>query len=97
MLLLQSRSDQDPGQFWVYQAAGAVGQRVGAVRKDFEPRRMATLDESRLYALPDLIGDPVADAAMLKANSPLAQAERIRTPLLRAYGQQDARLPITHG
>jgi len=259
VLLVQSWSDQDPGQFWVYQAAGAVWQRVGAVRKDIEPRRMATLDfhrfkardgleipvwvtlpagpkpsarpsprpavvlvhggpwvqggqwawhddaqflasrgyvviepefrgstgygdrlfragfrqwgqamqddvadalqwgvgqgwvdpkrvciagasyggyatlmglvrhpelyrcgvawvgvteprlmfewswvsdvntESRQFAYPQLIGDPVADAAMLNANSPLAQAARIRTPLLLAYGRLDRRVPIEHG
>ena len=259
VVLVQSSSDRDPGQFWIYQAAGAQWQRVGAVRKDIEPRRMAPLDfyrfkardgleipvwvtlppgpkmsakptprpavvlvhggpwvrgnhwawhddaqflasrgyaviepefrgstgygdrlyragfkqwgqamqddvadalqwavgqgwvdpqrvciagasyggyatlmglvrhpelyrcgvawvgvteprlmfewswvsdinnESRQFAYPQLIGDPVADSAMLTANSPLAQAARIRTPLLLAYGQQDARVPIEHG
>ena len=257
--LVKSWSDQDPGQFWIYRAAGEVWQRVGAVRKDIEPRRMATLDfyrfsardgleipvwvtlppapkvsakpaprpavvlvhggpwsrgsrwawhdhaqflasrgyaviepefrgstgygrrlfragfkqwgqamqddvadalqwavgqgwvdpkrvciagasyggyatlmglvrhpelyrcgvswvgvteprllfewswafdtgdESRVYALPQLIGDRVTDAAMLDANSPLAQAARIRTPLLLAYGGRDRRVPIEHG
>ena len=259
VVLVKSWSDQEPGQFWVYQAAGEVWQRVGAVRKDIEPRRMATLDfhrvkardgleipvwvtlppvpkasakpaprpavllahdgpwvrgnywawdddtqflasrgyvviapefrgstgfgdrlfqagfkqwgqamqddladalkwavdqgwvdpkrvciagggyggyaalmglvrqpelfrcgmawaaisdpqllfkwnwrynltdESRQYVLPDLIGDPVADAGMLAAVSPVAQAARIRTPLLLAYGRQDERVPIEHG
>ena len=257
--LVQSWSDQDPGQFWIYRAEGEVWQRVGAVRKDIEPRRMATLDfyrftardgleipvwvtlppvpkaaakpaprpavvlvhggpwargsqwawhddaqflasrgyaviepefrgstgyghrlfragfkqwgqamqndvadalqwavgqgwvdpkrvciagasyggyatlmglvrhpelyrcgvawvgvteprlmfewswvsdinnESRHFAYPQLIGDPVTDAAMLEANSPLAQAARIRTPLLLAYGRRDERVPIEHG
>ena len=54
-------------------------------------------NESRQFAYPQLIGDPVTDAAMLTANSPLAQAARIRTPLLLAYGRQDARVPIEHG
>ena len=53
--------------------------------------------EWREFAYPQLIGDPVADAAMLSANSPLAQAARIRTPLLLAYGRQDRRVPIEHG
>ena len=259
VLLVESWSDQDPGQFWIYQSAGAVWQRVGARRKDIEPHSMATLDfyrfkardgleipvwvtlppvpkasanptprpavvlvhggpwvrgshwawhddaqflasrgyaviepefrgstgyggrlyragfkqwgqamqddladalqwavgqgwvdpkrvciagasyggyatlmglvrhpelyrcgvawvgvtepqlifewswasdvnsESREFAYPKLIGDPVTDAAMLNANSPLAQAARIRTPLLLAYGQQDRRVPIKHG
>lgn len=259
VLLVQSWSDQDPGQFWLYQAADARWQRVGAMRKDIEPRRMATLDfyrfkardgleipvwvtlppgpkvsakpiprpavvlvhggpwvrggqwawhddaqflasrgyvviepefrgstgyghrlfragfkqwgqamqddvadalqwavgqgwvdpkrvciaggsyggyavlmglvrqpelyrcgvawvavteprllfewswvsdlndESRRFDYPQRLGDPVTDAAMLSANSPLAQAARIRTPLLLAYGQQDRRVPIEHG
>ncbi len=259
VVLVQSWSDQDPGQFWVYQAAGELWQRVGAVRKDIEPRAMATLDfyrfkardgleipvwvtlpagpkaavkpaprpavvlvhggpwvrggewawhddaqflasrgyvviepefrgstgygdrlfragfkqwgqamqddvadalqwavgqgwvdpqrvciagasyggyatlmglvrhpelyrcgvawvgvtepqlmfewswvsdisdESRHYTLPQLIGDPVTDAAMLNANSPLAQAAQLRKPLLLAYGQLDRRVPIQHG
>jgi dipeptidyl aminopeptidase/acylaminoacyl peptidase len=54
-------------------------------------------DEGRLYSLPQMIGDPVADAAMLAANAPLAQAARIQAPVLLAYGQQDRRVPIIHG
>ena len=54
-------------------------------------------DESRHYTLPQLIGDPVTDAAMLNANSPLAQAAQLRKPLLLAYGQLDRRVPIQHG
>ena len=54
-------------------------------------------DEMRLYSLPQLVGDLVADAEMLAANSPLAQAGRIRAPLLLAYGLQDRRVPIEHG
>jgi dipeptidyl aminopeptidase/acylaminoacyl peptidase len=259
VLLVQSWSDQDPSQFWIYQAAGEVWQRVGAMRKDIEPRRMATLDfhrfkardgleipvwvtlpsgpkpsatpiprpavvvvhggpwvrgrrwewdgeaqflasrgyvviepefrgstgfgdrlfragfkqwgqamqddladalqwavgqgwvdpkrvcivgggyggyaalmglvrqpelyrcgvalgaisdprlmlqwnwrynmsdESRLYALPQLIGDPVTDAGMLAAMAPVVQAARIRLPLLLVHGQQDEAVPIEHG
>jgi dipeptidyl aminopeptidase/acylaminoacyl peptidase len=56
-----------------------------------------TSEESRSYSLPVLIGDRVADAAQLKATSPLAQAESIRRPLLMAYGALDLRVPIEHG
>jgi len=54
-------------------------------------------DESRLFTLPQMIGNPVADADMLGAASPLAQAARIEAPLRLAYGQQDRRVPIEHG
>jgi acetyl esterase/lipase len=54
-------------------------------------------DESRRYGLPVLLGDVEKDAAMLKAASPLEQAERIRAPLLLAYGGMDLRVPVAHG
>lgn len=49
------------------------------------------------FGLPTLVGDLEKDAADLKANSPLAQAARIRQPLLLAYGGKDRRVPIVHG
>jgi dipeptidyl aminopeptidase/acylaminoacyl peptidase len=51
----------------------------------------------RQYGMPDLVGDPVKDLAQLKATSPLAQASRIRQPVLLAYGGADRRVPIHHG
>ncbi|MBC7942358.1 MAG: S9 family peptidase [Chitinophagaceae bacterium] len=54
-------------------------------------------EEAKQYALPVLLGDPRADAAMLKANSPLAQADKIRAPLLLAFGELDRRVPLHHG
>ena len=54
-------------------------------------------DEWKAYGMPELIGDPVKDAAQLKATSPLQQAARITQPLLLAYGSVDMRVPITHG
>ena len=53
-------------------------------------------EEGRLYSWPQLVGDPVADAEMLAANSPLAQAARIKAPLLLAHGAQDLRVAIEH-
>ena len=44
-----------------------------------------------------MIGDPVADAAQLKATSPLAQAAQVRAPVLMAYGANDRRVPLVHG
>jgi dipeptidyl aminopeptidase/acylaminoacyl peptidase len=53
--------------------------------------------DNKLHSLPQLIGDPVKDAAMLAANSPLKQAARIKSPVLLAYGAKDRRVPIEHG
>ena len=54
-------------------------------------------DEVRAYSLPTLMGDPEKDAAQLEATSPVAQASRIRAPLLLAIGGRDARVPPVHG
>ena len=54
-------------------------------------------DDSRKYSLPDLIGDAEKDVVMLKANSPVEQAARIRAPLLLVYGREDKRVPLEHG
>ena len=56
------------------------------------------LDEVyKKVGMPVLVGDAVQDAAQLKATSPLAQAARIKQPLLLAYGGADQRVPIIHG
>jgi dipeptidyl aminopeptidase/acylaminoacyl peptidase len=44
-----------------------------------------------------LIGDPDKDAAQLRATSPLVQAQRLKSPLLMAYGIKDVRVPLIHG
>ncbi|MES2902032.1 MAG: alpha/beta fold hydrolase [Pseudomonadota bacterium] len=49
------------------------------------------------YGMPEMIGDPVKDAAQLAATSPLQQAARIKQPLLMAYGDNDKRVPLYHG
>lgn len=54
-------------------------------------------DNTKKYGMPILIGDPVSDAAQFKATSPMAQAARIRQPLLLAYGGVDQRIPLVHG
>jgi dipeptidyl aminopeptidase/acylaminoacyl peptidase len=53
--------------------------------------------EGRQYTYPTLIGDPVSDKAMLDANTPVLLADRIRAPLLLAYGSNDRRVPLVHG
>ncbi|MCE2916035.1 MAG: alpha/beta hydrolase family protein [Rubrivivax sp.] len=55
------------------------------------------IEEFRRYSYPQLIGDPVADAAMLDANTPVLRAAEIKRPLLLAMGQEDRRVPIEHG
>jgi dipeptidyl aminopeptidase/acylaminoacyl peptidase len=54
-------------------------------------------DRWKDYGMPLMVGDPDKDAAQLKATSPLAQAARIRQPLLLAYGGWDRRVPLYHG
>ncbi|MGH8854952.1 MAG: alpha/beta hydrolase family protein, partial [Telluria sp.] len=51
----------------------------------------------KTYGMPDLIGDPVKDAAQFTATSPVVQAARITQPLLMAYGATDRRVPLHHG
>jgi len=51
----------------------------------------------RQYTLPEMVGDPVKDAAMLAANSPVKQAARIKAPVLLAFGEDDRRVPLAHG
>jgi len=53
-------------------------------------------DDWRGYGLPTLLGDPKADAEMLKAASPLQQAARIKAPVLLVHGELDRRVPIVH-
>ncbi len=53
-------------------------------------------DEVRQYDYPALIGDPVKDVAQLTANAPLAQAARIKAPLLLVSGALDRRVPLVH-
>jgi dipeptidyl aminopeptidase/acylaminoacyl peptidase len=52
--------------------------------------------ETRALDLPRLMGDRVADAAMLRANSPVHLAGRITNPLLLAHGAWDVRVPLDH-
>jgi dipeptidyl aminopeptidase/acylaminoacyl peptidase len=54
-------------------------------------------NEFRRWGLKAMLGDPEVDAAMFKAQSPLAQAARLTQPLLMAYGAYDVRVPIVHG
>ncbi len=54
-------------------------------------------EQAQKYGMPVMIGDQVADAAQLKATSPLEQAARLKSPLILAYGAADVRVPLIHG
>lgn len=49
------------------------------------------------YNARQLIGDPERDAERLREVSPLANAAKIRAPVLMAYGARDRRVPLVHG
>lgn len=49
------------------------------------------------YGMPKMVGDPKADAAQLANTSPLKRAAEIKQPVLMAYGEMDARVPLPHG
>lgn len=70
---------------------------VTDIRLMYEVRWSDLSDEFKRYGMPRMIGDPVADAAMLAAASPIENAARIKQPLLMAYGNWDVRVPIVHG
>lgn len=62
-------------------------------------RRASWSDMSTLWrrdGMSRIVGDPVADAQMLREHSPVLLAERIQRPLLMASGQVDQRVPIEH-
>lgn len=54
-------------------------------------------EESKKYGLRQVIGDPEKDAEMLKAAAPVAQAARIKVPVLLVFGSTDWRVPLEHG
>lgn len=54
-------------------------------------------DEVRSYYYPELIGDPVTDAAMIESVTPVLLAGRVQAPLMLAFGGQDRRVPLVHG
>ncbi len=69
-----------------------------------DPRLLFELDwinnipqDTRQHTLPVLIGDPVKDADLLAAAAPLAHADKIKAPVLLAFGRADPRVPIAHG
>jgi dienelactone hydrolase len=53
-------------------------------------------EEGRRYTLPQLMGDPVKDAQLLKNSSPLQRVSEFKIPVLLAHGAEDTRLPVEH-
>jgi dipeptidyl aminopeptidase/acylaminoacyl peptidase len=51
---------------------------------------------ARTYGMPQLIGDPKADAELLRRSSPLLRAAELKLPVLLAYGGEDVRVPPDH-
>jgi dipeptidyl aminopeptidase/acylaminoacyl peptidase len=64
----------------------------------FELRGLSDIpEEAKNHELRDLIGDPKADAKMLAEVAPVELASKITRPLLLAMGEDDVRVPLTHG
>ena len=49
------------------------------------------------YGARTMIGDPDRDAEKFKSVSPVLQAERLKAPVLLAYGGMDQRVPLSNG
>jgi dipeptidyl aminopeptidase/acylaminoacyl peptidase len=52
--------------------------------------------DSRVYLMPQLVGDPDKDAEMLRKASPVERVAEIRVPVLLAQGTLDRRVPREH-
>lgn len=53
-------------------------------------------EAARTYGMPQLIGDPKADAERLRKASPLVRAGELKLPVLLGYGGEDVRVPKEH-
>ncbi|WP_332854690.1 alpha/beta hydrolase family protein [Duganella sp. S19_KUP01_CR8] len=62
----------------------------------FTTAQSDTSEESLNYSMRTLIGDPQADAALFRTNSPLLRAAELKQPLLMAHGFEDRRVPLVH-
>ncbi len=54
-------------------------------------------DEYLNYDAKELVGDPAKDGDLFDSVSPLKLADRIKVPVLMAYGDKDRRVPIEEG
>ena len=62
----------------------------------FSSERSDVSERSKRYGYASLIGDPKADAAKLRQNSPLHRVADIKVPVLLAHGYHDRRVPREH-
>ena len=70
---------------------------VSDPRLMFEESWLNDIGRDSHFSMREMIGDPVLDAAMLKAAAPVERAGEIRIPVLMAYGSEDVRVPLEHG
>ena len=75
-------------------AASHVG--VTDLQLMFSTARSDLTHQARRYTMPQLVGDPVADAEMLRRHSPVARVADIKVPVLLAHGSLDRRVPREH-
>jgi dipeptidyl aminopeptidase/acylaminoacyl peptidase len=54
-------------------------------------------DLFRKYGMPTMVGSMEKDAQQITANSPVLLADKIKAPLLLAFGEDDQRVPLAHG
>lgn len=54
-------------------------------------------DAWQRFGGPILVGDPKKDAEQFRQTSPVHLAEKIKAPLLMAYGDDDERVPLSQG
>jgi dipeptidyl aminopeptidase/acylaminoacyl peptidase len=62
----------------------------------FTERTSDMSEEARRYSMPRLVGDPKDESARWLEVSPVAQAAKIKVPVLLAHGQYDQRVPPAH-
>jgi dipeptidyl aminopeptidase/acylaminoacyl peptidase len=85
---------KDPGLYRCSIAWVAVSDPVLL----FDWSRESDMNDSTIrFDLPRMLGDPKADAEMLKSASPLQRASELKVPLLLAFGSDDRRVPLKHG
>jgi len=70
---------------------------VSDPRLMFEESWQNDIGRGAHFTMREMIGDPVADAAMLKAAAPVERAAEIKIPVLMGYGSDDVRVPLDHG
>jgi dipeptidyl aminopeptidase/acylaminoacyl peptidase len=76
--------------------AGVEWAGVSDIKLMFTDVESDASQDALRYDMKTLIGDPLKDPSAFDDVSPLAQAARIRRPLLMAHGARDRRVPVVH-